>query len=281
MKAWMMRSGLYRLVKGLEKRPSPADKAAVTDVEQAAMDKWDEKALKAAGELFLAIEVEQRTHLAGIEDDPVAIWTKLESVHLQQRPGARFNAYDDLFNIRKKEDESLVALGTRINEVMLRIKNLRPPSFDLTSLDDELVCMTMLRALPEEYHHLSTSLQLADKLDKSTLLQAFITEDINQKRRVESGSSPVASALSAVAAATVCAFCSLPGHSIESCYRQCKQGGSGKASEASGRRSKAVSEGQCCPGATPGLYFDSGGPGIRWKCKSRSLLSLCTSGHRC
>ena len=139
MKAWMMRSGLYRLVKGLEKRPSPADKAAVTDVEQAAMDKWDEKALKAAGELFLAIEVEQRTHLAGIEDDPVAIWTKLESVHLQQRPGARFNAYDDLFNIRKKEDESLVALGTRINEVMLRIKNLRPPSFDLTSLDDELV----------------------------------------------------------------------------------------------------------------------------------------------
>ena len=77
MKAWMMRSGLYRLVKGLEKRPSPADKAAVTDVEQAAMDKWDEKALKAAGELFLAIEVEQRTHLAGIEDDPVVIWTKL------------------------------------------------------------------------------------------------------------------------------------------------------------------------------------------------------------
>ena len=104
MKAWMMRSGLYRLVKGLEKRPSPADKAAVTDVEQAAMDKWDEKALKAAGELFLNVSPEQRVHFAGKEDDPVAIWNALESVHLQKRPGARFNAYDDLFSIQKKED---------------------------------------------------------------------------------------------------------------------------------------------------------------------------------
>ena len=91
MKAWMMRSGLYRLVKGLEKRPSPADKAAVTDVEQAAMDKWDEKALKAAGELFLIIEVEQRMHLAGVEDDPVVIWTKLVSVHLVSMPVTTFS----------------------------------------------------------------------------------------------------------------------------------------------------------------------------------------------
>ena len=147
------------------------------------------------------------------------MWTKLESVHLQQRPGARFNAYDDLFSIRKKEDESLFSLSTRIDECMLKIKNLRPKDFDLSKLDDELACMTMLRALPEEFHHLSTSLQLADKLDKATLLQAFITEDINLKRRAESGSSPVASALSAAVSNVICAFCSLPGHSIDSCFR--------------------------------------------------------------
>lgn len=102
---------------------------------------------------------------------------------------------------------------------MLKIKNLRTKDFDLAELDDELACMTMLHALPEEFHHLSTSLQLADKLNKATLLQAFITEDINQKCKVESGSFPVASALSAAVSAVVCAFCSLPGHSIDSCYR--------------------------------------------------------------
>lgn len=140
MKAWIMRSGLYRLVKGAEKHPEAADATKVTAVEQGLMDKWDEKALKAAGELFLAVDVKQRTHLAGIEEDPVKIWAKLESVHLQQHPGACFNAYDNLFSIRKKEDKSLPALSPRIKETMLRIKNLRPLSFDITSLDNELVC---------------------------------------------------------------------------------------------------------------------------------------------
>ena len=210
--ALLMRIHAWKLVTRRELRPTDQERAK----------DWEKRAEKATGEIFLRLDSANRDAVVDDLDNPVHMWEKLQRHHEDKSSLRRFNAYEDLFNIRKKEDESLVALGTRINEVMLRIKNLRPPSFDLTSLDDELVCMTMLRALPEEYHHLSTSLQLADKLDKSTLLQAFITEDINQKRRVESGSSPVASALSAVAAATVCAFCSLPGHSIESCYRFCE-----------------------------------------------------------
>jgi len=58
---------------------------------------WKLRSQKAAGALFLALEHEQRIHLGGIESDPIAIWAKLKSVHLAQRPGARFNAYDGLF----------------------------------------------------------------------------------------------------------------------------------------------------------------------------------------
>ena len=74
--------------------------------------------------------------------------------------------------------------------------NIHPPSFHLTSIDDELVCMTMPCALSEEY----SDLQLADKC------------------RVESGSSPVVFALSA---------------SIESCYhfRDAKASASKEAQE--------------------------------------------------
>ena len=61
------------------------------------------------------VEPEQRIHLQGIEDDPVAIWSKLESVHLHKKPGARFNAYDDLFSIRKLEGESLQTLVNRVD----------------------------------------------------------------------------------------------------------------------------------------------------------------------
>ena len=63
--------------------------------------KWDIKADKAAGELYLACSVEQRMHIDAVQDNPVQIWTTLASVHFQQRPGAHFNAWDDFFSIRR------------------------------------------------------------------------------------------------------------------------------------------------------------------------------------
>jgi len=57
-----------------------------------AQAKWDVKADKAAGELFLGCSVEQRMHIDAVQDNTVEIWTTLASIHLQQCPGAHFNA---------------------------------------------------------------------------------------------------------------------------------------------------------------------------------------------
>ena len=40
--------------------------------------------------------------------------------------------------------------------------------------------MALIRSLPEEYQHLFTLLLLKDKLDKSTILQAFRSEELNR-----------------------------------------------------------------------------------------------------
>ena len=87
------------------------------------------------------------------------MWVKLESVHLQKRPGARFNAYDALFSIKKLPDESLQALMTRVDTAMEQIQNLRPDSFTLEEMDKELVCMAMIRSLPGEYSSFASSLR--------------------------------------------------------------------------------------------------------------------------
>ena len=71
MKAWLMTKGLWMLVSGDEKAPEPSKVAELLD--------WKMRSLKAAGGLFLAVQHEQRIHLTGIESDPLAIWTKLES----------------------------------------------------------------------------------------------------------------------------------------------------------------------------------------------------------
>jgi hypothetical protein len=90
MKAYLRVKGLWLLVNGSETCPT-----SDTDLQA----KWDVKADKAAGELYLACSVEQRMHIDTVQDDPVKIWTTLASIHLQQRPGARFNAWDDSLHL--------------------------------------------------------------------------------------------------------------------------------------------------------------------------------------
>lgn len=174
MKAWLRANQLWRIVSGDKKRP---------EKDETKQDEWDEKKEKAAGYIYLMVESSQTVHLKDSDGDPVAMWNKLKTVHLQQKPGARFNAYDDLFSIRKLEEETLQSLASRVDAAMQHIQNLRPTDHDLIKLDEELICMAMIRALPEDYSHFVSSLMLQDKLDKATIIQAFHTEETQRTRR--------------------------------------------------------------------------------------------------
>ncbi|KIK29646.1 hypothetical protein PISMIDRAFT_89024 [Pisolithus microcarpus 441] len=79
MKALLHSKGLWRLVSGTEAHPT----AAGDD-----QDKWDAKADKAAGEIMLALEADQRVHIRTVQDDPVAAWNALATLYVQQCPGA-------------------------------------------------------------------------------------------------------------------------------------------------------------------------------------------------
>ena len=143
MKAFLCTKSLWTIVSGAEKCPddSKADLQA----------KWDIRADKAAGQLYLLLSAEQRTHIDAVQDDPAQIWSTLESIHLQQRPGAWFNAWDDFFSIRKKQDESLTSLIARIEDSMSKIQQLRPKDasspYTIKGLDNELICMAMVGSM--------------------------------------------------------------------------------------------------------------------------------------
>ena len=105
MQAWLRASQLWRLVSGDFKRPEKPD--PVTEAYTSKDDQWLEKQEKASGWIYLMVEPEQRIHLTGIQDNPVKMWTKLEEVHMAKQAGTRFNAYDDLFSIRKRRKSPL------------------------------------------------------------------------------------------------------------------------------------------------------------------------------
>ncbi|XP_006456088.1 hypothetical protein AGABI2DRAFT_77415 [Agaricus bisporus var. bisporus H97] len=112
MEAWLRASGLWRLVSGRQKAPSTS--SPVTQAEVDALDTFEARLDKAAGWLYLMVEQEQRIHFSGIQDSPVKMWEALEAVHRQKRAGMRFNAYDELFSIRKLDQESLQSLINRV-----------------------------------------------------------------------------------------------------------------------------------------------------------------------
>ena len=99
MEAWFRSAGLWRLVSGKSLRPTTS--SPPTAAEDELVEAWELKADRAAGQLFLMVDYSQRVHFNGIKDDPVKMWKALQDIHMQKRPGTRFNAYDDLFSIRK------------------------------------------------------------------------------------------------------------------------------------------------------------------------------------
>ncbi len=211
----------WRIVSGDSKQPTLS--STPTETQVAAFDAWQLKSDKAAGYIYLAVEDNQKVHFANISDDPVkmcdypCIYTPSRSVL-----GARFNAYDDLFSIRKLEDESLQSLMNRVDTAIHRIQDLRPKDFTLTNLDDELASMTLIRALPDEFSGFASSLLLLDKLEKSTIQQAFVSEE-SQRRHRASATPNVTSALAATSSRTPaastasCEFCGRSGHVQAAC----------------------------------------------------------------
>src|SRR5215475_14323953 len=101
MKAYLMRQGTWRLVAKKESKPA-------TTVEATA---WELKAEKAAGDIYLFVESDQKVHFRGYEEDPIMMWNLLEQAHLSKKPGAQFNAYDNLFSICKEHDKTLTDMG--------------------------------------------------------------------------------------------------------------------------------------------------------------------------
>ena len=207
MRAVLQKKKLWSLVAGTRKKPTDEDKKQA----------WDDDAAMAAGDIFLGVQVEQRVHLNNIAEDLVKMWLKLKAVHLQKHPGTRFNAYDNLFVIRMKLEETLSSLMNRVDQAIIGIQNLRPEAFTLAKMDQELACMAMICTLPEDYSSFVSATLLLTDLDKEKLQSAFITEEA--QRHHKENSPTTALRASTQTGPKICTFCKYKGHMQDTCTR--------------------------------------------------------------
>jgi hypothetical protein len=230
MEAYLCTKDLFTVTDGSEAEPRPADRAKPSTSEVKDLREWKSRTAKASGELWLAVEDEQKAHIRSLKGDPVKMWAKLKEVHLQKKPGARFNAYDTLFAIRKQEDESLTALMGRAHTALQSIQDHRPEGFTLEMLDQELECMALVRALPQEYNAFVSSLLLLDSLDLTKLRSAFQSEELQRSAR-NSDTTPLMALQAGLAR---CYFCGSMDHLLRDCTKM--KEASSKAKEGNIRR---------------------------------------------
>ncbi|KZT18046.1 hypothetical protein NEOLEDRAFT_1197429, partial [Neolentinus lepideus HHB14362 ss-1] len=93
--------------------PLPVDAAKLMMEERKEVQDWEKCKGQASGQIWLAVEDGQKVHVKDVKNDPAKMWLKLKEVHVQQKPGTRFNAYDALLGLCKLEGESLTSLMAR------------------------------------------------------------------------------------------------------------------------------------------------------------------------
>jgi hypothetical protein len=146
------------------------------------------------------------------------MWRKLEDIYLQKHPGTCFNAYDALCSMCKDNTETLPAL---------ELIRYHPSNFTLHMLDKELLSMTLIQALPEDYNNFASFLLLLDSSDLEKLQSAFQNEENQPLARNVSGTSYAICTMTPFA----CFFCGGP-HVEKDCPRKKKASEEAKKQEA-------------------------------------------------
>jgi hypothetical protein len=111
----------------------------------------------------------------------------------------------------------------RADKALQDIKSLRPDGFSLDQLDDELLAMTLIRALPAEYNNFASSLLLLDSLEIQKLKSAFHNEESQRLARSVSTSTSLAFQSAAASSSNLsCTFCNGTSHSEKDCFKKKK-----------------------------------------------------------
>ena len=77
---------------------------------------------------------------------------------MEKIAGSRFIVYDELLSVALDDPASPTSLIPKVDNILRRIKGLRPDGFTVDQLDKELATMAILRALPDTYQSLVSNL---------------------------------------------------------------------------------------------------------------------------
>jgi hypothetical protein len=237
MKNFLMVSQLWMIVSGTETCP-PKPSSQPSDVTSSDFQVWKKdrkeymdwmnKSFKAAGLLVSCMSPEVKVYVRDVSEDPVKIWETLKTTFIKPTSAPRFQAYQDLFSIKKDASETLDSVINRVDEQVRIIKSLTPDPFTLDNLYDDLSSMTIITSLPHDFSTVVNTLAVMDKFSKTEVIQSL--RNLESSTRQSSSSVLVANTPSSSHQKQArppqpnnkprpsCTFCKKLGHVEEKCF---------------------------------------------------------------
>ena len=109
---------------------------------------WKDNEEKAAGLICLALEELQMVHIEVIMHDPGQLWRVLEAYHVQKQPTSCFVAFYTLLGARKADSKTLPELTCCLKGLHNNIKRVLPKGTTSDVIIEELLCISLMHALP-------------------------------------------------------------------------------------------------------------------------------------
>ncbi|KZT21222.1 hypothetical protein NEOLEDRAFT_1223876, partial [Neolentinus lepideus HHB14362 ss-1] len=220
MEAYLKTLDLWDVTDDPTAAPLPEDATNLMMEERKEVQDWEKHKGQASGQIWLVVEDRQKVHVKDVKSDPAKMWLKLKEVHVQQKPGTCFNAYDALLGLCKLKGESLASLMARADKAMQDICVLHPKDFTIDSLNNDLTSMALIRALPSEYNNFVSSLLLLNSLDLSKLQSVFQNKESQHFAQGIDALPSLAMAAGSTSSPSQgihCMFCDWEGHTEASC----------------------------------------------------------------
>ena len=172
IKNTLMMSQLWMVVAGIETCP-PQPGTQPSDLTSKELQEWMNKSYKAAGILISSMSPKIRVYIRDDGEDPVKIWATLKKIFIKPVSAPRFQAYQDLFSIRKDPSETPDGVINRVDEQVRIIQSLTPDKFTLDNLYDDLASMTIINSLPHDFNTVVNTLAVMDKFSKKDVIQSL------------------------------------------------------------------------------------------------------------
>jgi GAG-pre-integrase domain len=186
-----------------------------------------EKVIKACGWIDDAVGYEHLTltEKFKVKNDACGMLNAVTLKYAKKTPVNRHQALVKLLNVTKKSDESCSEFTTRVTQLQSHIRVLRPASYSLADLDDEICTQRLLANLDHTSQYYSSAISLTP-LDFDTVANSMNERDENAPGSVPFANKlPISSANIASDNANlatgddVCRLCEKTNHFVISCPR--------------------------------------------------------------